>query len=191
MRKEGFTLLQTLLSLFIGGLVCVIVFQQLLTLSIGQQAASDTNMTATGSRQELDTLADHLRSADSCTNSAAGVLNSVVDAATATSLTYYGDSACTKVRYFLTNGTLSRTDNGVTTIVARNVSSLSFTYYKAATYNSPWTTTTLPNAPTAAELPYVCGVLIDVTTTYNGVATRMQTTVRMRNAPKKISLDGL
>lgn len=191
MNKRGYTLLQTLLALFIGGLVSAIVFQELTVLLVGQQANSDLGMSTSQTRSALDTFADHARNAAACSTSGAGTLDSVVDVATSSSFTYYADSACTKVRYFLTNGTLSRTDNNVTTIVVRNVSSLTFTYYKATTYNAAWTTCTNPNAPTAAELPYVCGVYIDVTTTSNNVSSRFTTTVRLRNAPKKVGLDGL
>lgn len=190
MRRKGYTLLQTLLALTIGALISSIVFQQLITLLSGQQANSDVGLTAAQTRSALDTLADHVRNASSCTTTGAGTVDSVLDAATANSFTYYVDSSCTKVRYFLTNGTLSRTDNNVTTIIVRNVSSLSLTYYKATTYNSAWTTTASPSAPTTAELPYVCGILVDVTTTSNGVSTRMTTTVRLRNAPKKTNLAG-
>ncbi|AIE84006.1 hypothetical protein [Fimbriimonas ginsengisoli] len=180
------------MSLLIGGLVSVIVFQQLVTLMIGQQSNSDMNASTAQTRAAIDTLADHLRGADACTNSSNGTVDSVLDAATATSLTYYYDgTACNKITYSFANGTLSRTAGGVTTSVVTLVSAVSFTYYKAASYNSPWTTTTNPNAPTAAERPFVCGVLIDITTSSSGVTNRMTTTVRMRNAPKKVRLDGL
>jgi hypothetical protein len=191
MKRRGFTLLQTLLSLFIGGLISAIVFQQLVTLLVGQQATINMGQSTFQTTSAIDTAADHLRNADSCTVAGAGTVDSVIDAGTATSVTYYGDGACTKISYFLTNGTLSRTENNVTKVIVRNVSALNLTYYKAATYNTPWSTTTNPNAPTAAELPYVCGVLIDITTTASGVPTRMTTTVRLRNAPKKVNLSGL
>lgn len=191
MKRRGYTLLQTLLALFIGGLISAIVFQELTTLYIGQQANSDLGASTTQTRSALDTFADHARNAAACTTSGAGTVDSVVDAASANSFTYYADSACTKVRYFLNNGTLSRTDNNVTTVVVRNVTALTFTYYKAATYNTAWSTCASPSAPTAAELPFVCGVYMDVTTTSNGVISRFTTTVRLRNAPKKNGLDGL
>jgi len=184
-------MLEMLLITMIGALIAGMIFQQMSTLLAGQKMDMDTNLASSQTRQILDIVADHLRSADACTDSGAGTVDSVLDSASGISIVYYGDSACTKVRYFLNNGTLSRTDGGVTTIVVRNVTSLSFTYYKAATYNGAWTTTTNVHVPSAAEMPYVCGILMDITTDSNGVSNRIFSTVRLRNSPKKTNLSGL
>lgn len=182
-----------LLISVIGALIAAMIFQQMSTLLAGQNMDMDNNLASSQTRQSLDAVADHLRNADACTVSASGTVDSVLDLTNtnATSVTYYGNGTCTKVRYFLTNGTLSRTDNNVTTIIVRNVTALTFKYYKATTYNAAWTLTTSPSAPTAAELPFVCGIQMDITTNSNNVTNRIQTTVRLRNAPKKTNLNGL
>jgi len=192
-KQRAATLLEMLLITLIGALIAAMIFQQMTTLLAGQSMDMDTNLASTQTRQSLDAVADHLRNADACSVSASGTVDSVLDLTNtnATSVTYYGDTTCTKVRYFLTSGTLSRTDNNVTTIIVRNVTSLTFKYYKAATYNAAWSLTTDPSAPTATELPSVCGILMDITTSSNGVSNRIQTTVRLRNAPKKTNLSGL
>lgn len=185
------TLLQTLLGLFIGGLIATIVFQQLVTLFVGQQVSIDSNLSTQQTRQVLDTVADHLRGASPCTTTGAGVIDSVISTAGKITVTYYSDSACNTIRYWYSNGNLNRTQNGNTVTVVRNVTAVTFTYYKATTYNSPWTTTINPNIPTTAELPFVCGVLMDVTTNSNGLTSRLTTTIRFRNAPKKTNLSGM
>lgn len=186
---------EVLISLLITGMILTIVFQQLVTIYVGQMAASNTGQVAADSRQAIDTMADHLRNAAVCTGTG-GTLNSALDAATATSFTYYSSNACAKVTYSLSGTNLVRTVGSTSNVVAYHVSSVSFSYFKAATYNTPWSSTTTATAPTAAELPLVCGVQIKVTTTAKGVngnnqTQTMCTTVRLRNTPVKVNMSGL
>lgn len=191
MKRRGYTLIQALLALIFGGFIASIVFQQLVTLLVGQQANSDTALSTAQTNSALDTLADHVRGAIPCGNAGAGTVDSVLHAGAVNTFTYYTDTSCTQVRYLLSGNKLQRVEGGVTTTVIRNVSSVTFTYYKADTYNAAWTKTANENAPTTAELPKVCGILMDITTSSNNVTSRFTTTVRLRNAPKKTNLDGL
>jgi len=195
MRKSrlvrGYSLSEVLISLLVTMLVLTVVYQELVSIYVGQMTAADTAQTAADNRAAIDTMTDHVRNASSC-NGSSGVNNSVLDSATATSFVYYSSVACAKVTYSLSGTNLMRTvGTGTPTIAARYVSALSFTYYAAATYNTPWATTANPHAPTAAELPQVCGILVDVTTTEDKVVSHMTTTVRLRNAPAKVNMSGL
>jgi len=191
-----------LVGLLISACVLAMVYQQMQSLGIQNVANSNTTQSAADNRSAIDTMADHVRNACACDGSA-GTANSVIDTATATSFTYYSGTTCAKVTYSLSGTNLMRTvGTGTPSIVARNISALTFTYYEALTYNSSWgacggstRAASLPactsaNAPTSAELPYICGILIDATTSVDGQITHATTTVRLRNAPRKGNLDG-
>lgn len=188
---RGATLIETMVTLMVGAVVAAALFQGIGVLAFGWGTATDANNNTARVRTTLDELADHARNAATCGSSSSGVQNSVLDSATSNSFTYYVDNSCTKVKYYLSGTSILRSDSGKITTLATGVTKLNFTYYKATTYNTAWTTTTNPSAPTTAELPYVCGILIDATCTTNGVSNEFTTTVRMRNAPVKGRLDGL
>jgi Tfp pilus assembly protein FimT len=189
-RRRGATVFELLIAVLILAIVGSVVFRQFANLYSGMRVTSNMAASVQDARLAVDTLADHVRNAQLCESASAGTLNSAFSAISTTGFTYYADAACTTVRYALSGTNLQRTDSGVTTNVLTNVSSLTFTYYTATTYNSAWTLVTTPSLLTALQLPYVCGVKIDATVTRDGTSVRVVTFVRVRNAPKKIGLDG-
>ena len=133
-------------------------------------------------------MADHLRNAQLASTSPYRVL----DAATATSVTYYTDSARASVSYFLSGTTLMRTEGDLTvaaTPVLTGVTSLRFVYYKIASYNaSGFIACASPSAPTTAELNFLAAIQIDATVTQDGHTSSYSTLVRLRNSPRKTTL---
>ncbi len=192
-RARGYTLLQVLLATVFTSYVLAIVYQNLVTLYVGMTDNANATYSIADARTAIDTMSDHLRNATMNTSTSTGVANSCLSAASANSVTYYTSSAGTSyVTYTLTGSNLTRSVTGGAAVnEAYGLTALSFTYYKAATYETPWQPCTTPSAPTAAELPYVCGIQINATTSYNGVSTQLTTTVRLRNAPIKTSMSGL
>lgn len=180
-------LVTTMLMVIVGGVV-VSIFG-----GLGSAWGSITGMNPTlaENRRSMDALAEHFRNAQVCKNASNGVLNSAISAASATSFTYYSDvNTCATVRYYLSNGNLLRNVNGVNTVVARDVVSLSMTYYKTSTYHGAWTPTTNSSAPTAAELPLIGGVQIQLASRINNQTVTSRIMVRLRNSPRKNRLEG-
>ncbi|RYG32223.1 hypothetical protein EON81_21140 [bacterium] len=191
--------MELVISLIVGTLVGAVVFQQLLSLSAGIRANTDSAGMGVDTRAALDTLSDHVRNAMPCTAVETNK-NSVLLTATTTSFSYYTDNTCGKwVRYqypakdklITIANTLGRASDDASNdvVVVKNITSFSLTYYKSDLYNSAWTE--ISGAPAVADRPKVCGIRIDVTVTWNGKATRMSTLVRLRNSPVKVGLDGV
>lgn len=179
--QRAVTMIELLISLAIGATLSVITFRILLALSVGSTTSAYSDNSLASARWGVDSLADHLRNAQVCATAA----NSALASGTASSFAYYTDNNCNKVTYSLSGTNLVRTSGTTTTPLVSNVSSLAFTYLKATAYDATWGPTTSPSAPTTAELPFVCGVTIDLTVTRNGMPSRINTTVRIRNAPAK------
>jgi len=188
---RGFTFSEVLMSLLILSFVLAVAYQLFVTLYVGQMTSANEGRVSADSRQAISMMVDHMRNASSCDGSA-GVAQSVLDSAGPTSFTYYSSTTCSKVTYARSGTNLTRQeDTNSPTTEAFNISSISFTYYKAATYNTAWSPTTDPQNPTAAELPYVCGVLVNVMSTSGNVSIKTSTIVRLRNAPRKSNVSGL
>ncbi|RYG45944.1 hypothetical protein EON79_11390 [bacterium] len=196
------TAIETLISLVIGSLVAFVVFQQFGSLFSGIKANTDAAGMAVDARQALDTMADHFRNATPCTTCSTNT-NSVFQTANATTFTYYTSndgSAWVQYKYYSTTQgvykaqTLYRVQNdGVVKAVASNITTFSLTYYKTSFYNAsvlntPWTA--ISGVPNTSDYPSICGVRFDLTVTWNGKPTRIQTMVRLRNSPKKVGADG-
>lgn len=151
----------------------------------------------TAARTPIDTLADHIRDAQQChIGSGSNVTDySVIANGTATSVTYYkSDSSTDTVKYWLSGTDLKRTADGSTTTVLSNVQSLQFNYKKtpaSGNYNNLDTNlldTSNPNAPSAAELPYLSQIAISASVKIDGYVRDMASLVRLRNSPRKIHL---
>ena len=85
---------------------------------------------------------------------------------------------------------MKKTDASGTTVLLTDVQSLQFTYYVSSSANftsttAQWTTTTNANAPTAAEIPNIGAIGINVTINSNGYTRTLSTIVRLRNSPAK------
>ncbi|MCW5943379.1 MAG: hypothetical protein KIS66_14200 [Fimbriimonadaceae bacterium] len=181
--SRGGTLVELLvaavISLLIGG-VALYAYTDSNTM---RDVAGRQNQTYAVARQTLDTIADHIRSAQ--VNAAAS--NRVIKAADGSSITYYadpGDGILVAVKYFRDGNTLKRSDPSGVSVVLLGISSLEFTYYKAATYTSAtWSPTTNPSVPAIDELPSLVAVKIRVVTNVSGSSRALETVVRFRNSP--------
>lgn len=172
-------LVAAMISLLIGG-VTMLAFTDSNTM---RNIAGAKNQAHASARQTLDTIADHIRSAQ--VNAA--VNNRVIKTADATSITYYADpggGTLVAVRYYKDGTTLKRSDpNGVTTVLL-GVSTLQFTYYKATSYTAAtWSETSDPSAPTTEELAQLVAVKIQVIANVDGNDSTLETVVRFRNSP--------
>jgi len=165
----------------VGGLVSATVFQMLSSIMVATATTSSLADAASVGRTAIDTMADHLRNGAGCGDSTKGVYGSVLATGTATAFSYYSDSTtCATVSYSLSSGNLIRTVGTTTTILARDVTSISFTYTYADQSTNPVTLYTT-TAPTTAQLPLVYAVTMVVVTNSGGLANTLQSSVRLRN----------
>ncbi len=196
-RALGMTMIELLIGLVIMSVMLLALYSLFGAQAAVQSVVLDENSASRDARNPLDTLADHLRSAQLCDASLACgyTANSVIDAATASDITYYVYSGGTwsKVRYYLSGTTLNRVAGGTTVATLQNVNSLTLAYYTNSTYNSTnLTATASPNAPTAAELLKLAAIRITASTTTDGRTVQYSTLVRLSNSPlKPNTVDGL
>lgn len=188
MRKRGATIIELLIGLI---LTCIVLYgsAQLMTAGfVAHDRTNDMSAMHRQAREAIDTLADHLRNAQMNTNAAFAVDSSLHEA-TPTSVTYYTSSAGDTVTYELKAGALLRTADGATTAVVSGVTNLNFEYFRLTTYNSSWAAIAGTTA-TTGELPFIGLVKISARITVNGVTGSYETTVRLRNSPRKTRLSG-
>ena len=118
--RRGLTLLQTLFTLMVGGLISATVFQLLSSIMTAQSTTIALADAAAVGRTAIDNMADHLRNGSACADDTKGVYQSVLASGTATGFSYYSDSnTCATVTYALNSGNLVRTVGTTSTIVAR------------------------------------------------------------------------
>ncbi|GMV89388.1 MAG: hypothetical protein AMXMBFR81_23190 [Chthonomonas sp.] len=181
-KQRGTTMIELLLAAMISliiGAVTMVAFTDSVTM---RDVATGQNRAFAMARTAVDSLADHLRNAQSN----AGDADTAIGAATKTSVTYYGlnEGALHPVTYFLEGTQLKRTDAEGTKVVLNHVSSLEFSYFKTDDYTAPtWTPTTNPHVPTSAERPKLAAVGIKATVTADGYQRTLRTFVRLRNSP--------
>ena len=182
-------LIALVLSLIVGAALATLInITYYVSRTLTGQNSADTR-----ARNQVDTLADQLRNAQSMTS---GSVKKVFSAAAASDLTCYLNSTGDTQRFWLDTTTTpptfkrSQTLSGVktTTVLLSSVSALQFTYYQQAQANytaasSAWSATASPHAPTAAELPNIGAVSISVTVTTNSYTNQISTFVRLRNSP--------
>jgi hypothetical protein len=187
-RQRGAVLIDMIMGLLLSFLVGAVIMSAMQTSIASRDTVIEQNESQTSARQPLDLMADHVRNAQL----ASAAPYRVLDAGTATSLTYYTDSSRSSVSYFLDGTTLKRTEGDLTvspTTVLTGVTSLRFVYYKIATYNaSGFIPCTSPSAPTSAELNFLAAIQIDATVTQDGYTSSYSTLVRLRNSPRKTTL---
>jgi len=189
-KQNGSMLIDLLVSVFISllagaGLVTLyMTTTKMQTTYLGQ---TDVDAQA---RQALNVLSDSVMDAYSYQTVASPAQFSAVQAASTNSITCYTNSSGAYTKYWFdsANKQLKKTTStNVTTIMVRNVTALTFTYYKTSgNYNDTsanWVTTTNPNAPTNAELCFIGAVKIVETVTVNGLTRQFSTLARLRNSP--------
>jgi hypothetical protein len=178
-----------LFDLLIGSLVALLVGSVLIQMMTATYTARSVitgqNVSQAEARKPLDVLADHLRNAWLFKD--VNDVYSAIQAANTNDITYYTDSAGNTVRYRLVGTQLRRTAGGVETTVLDGVQSLTFTYYRAASYNSAsWTVTAAPVA--SINLPALTAVAINATILLDGYVSSYTSVVRLRNSPRKTTL---
>jgi type II secretory pathway pseudopilin PulG len=191
----------TLMELVVSSLLMIILGIALATLLSTSYNSKDVvvgqNNAYAQARNVVDTLADHIRNAQRYTTN-----NQVMSAAAAADITIYSDNTGgNTVEYKLDTTTSPKslkmiTVSGgttTTTTLLSGMQSLQFTYYVgsgSAFYNASgsWTTTTSPNAPTAAELPNVGAIQITANVSVGGYNREISSFVRLRNSPYKTAL---
>ena len=174
-RHRGNMLIDLLVSTFVAllvgaGLVALyFTSTRMQTLYLGQ-----TNVDAQV-RQALNIMVDSIGDATAYQTSSSPTQFSSLQAATSNSVTCYTSTAGAYTKYWFdsANSQLKKTTStNVTTIMVRNITGLTLTYYKTSgSYNDTaanWVTTTNPNAPTNAELKLIGSVKIAATVTING-----------------------
>jgi len=189
-NRKAFTLIETLVSLIIVSIILIGLFNTFGATEAGSDAILDQGSADANASSQVDSLADHIRNAATCENAANGMVGSALDAGNATGFTYYIDSNCTKVFYFLLGTKLERKDPNGTTVEMTNVQSVTCTYYTMGSYYGTLIPTANPNQPTPAEAPKVSAVKITVSVAENGYVGTYETIVRLRNSPMKQYLSG-
>ena len=185
-RISGLTIIELVISLVITLMITGALLRVFVDSTTNQVSVENQNEAEAKARQPLDTLIDHLRNAQMYK---AGDL-AVINAGTATSVTYYASNSATDtIRYFLDGTDLKRTESGVTSVVMNDVQELEFTYFQSNVsppqYYTATVTTADPNAPTAAELPLLAQIDVRVVANIDGYVRELQGFVRLRNSPFK------
>jgi len=187
-HQRGAILVDMVVGLLASFLVGAVLMSAMQSTVTARETVNEQNESQTNVRQPIDIVADHLRNAQ-LTSASPYV---VIKDGTATSVTYYSDSAGGYVTYALRGTTLERSEDSTEltgTPVLIGVTSLRFTYYKIATYNAAgFAPCTSPSAPSSAELPRLAAIQIDATVTQDGFTATYSTLVRLRNSPKKTRL---
>lgn len=189
MRRRGTTLVELLVALIILMVIGLGAFQFFISSNLAHESVVAGNAAITDARQPVDIVADHLRNAQQYTTDS--ITYSVISAATATSVTYYVDSAGATVNYALSGTTLQRIDATGTTNVLYNVSSLTFTYYLSPTTSTYYTDTLTVGDPslfTVTERARIAEIKIAGSVTVDGYPRSFSTVVRLRNSPRKVRL---
>lgn len=182
MRQRGAVLIDLILGLVMSFLVGAVIMSAMQTSITSRQTVLEQNDSQTDARQPLDIVADHLRNAQLSGNAA-------ISAGNKTSVSYYPEAGAEPITYSWSSGSLSRTEDGKTSKVLSGVTSLSLTYYRVASYNSPTFVPCInPSAPSALELPVLGAIQIDATVSQDGYTANYSTIVRLRNSPRKTSL---
>ncbi len=195
-RRHGAALIDILVAgliMLFAGSALVMLVQSTLT---SRDAIAGQNAAYATAQKSLDTLMDNLRAAQTKQIQTSPAVYAALSAGSSSSVTCYTDSAGSTLRLWLDTSVSpaqlkeTRTIGGVATTapVLSGVQSLQFTYYKVAgsAYTAPaasWTTTSNPNAPTAAELPAIGAIRIAVTVNLNGFSRALTSFVRLRNSP--------
>ncbi|MGI8922731.1 MAG: PulJ/GspJ family protein [Fimbriimonadales bacterium] len=184
-RQRGSLMMEMLIGSVIAILIGTVVFRAFLTSASSRENVIGQNKAAAAARAPIDALADHLRNSQLF----ATLLSpngSVLAAGTRSDITYHATTAGEQVRYFLRGSQLIRVVDGTETVALRDVSTLSFTYYRAPKYNWPDSiATTNPHAPTFAEMPFLTAIHIKASVTIDGYKSYYSSVVRLRNSPRK------
>jgi hypothetical protein len=187
----------TMIEVMVAGLIALLSGSALIALLQSSYTASAINLgqnTVNASvRAPLDLLADRLRSAQSYYN---GTLYKAISAASASDITLYTDTTGNNTaRYWLDTTvtphvlkqTLTTGGTPTTTTILSGVQTLNFTYWvSGGNYNaglSIWVKTALPQQPTAAELPKIGAIQIQIGALINGYSRTINSCVRLRNSP--------
>lgn len=185
-RRRGWTAIETVVGLLVTGVILVGLYSLMGAIGVVQTVTYSMTASTRDARQALDTMADHLRTAQLSTSA-----NAAISSGATSDVTYYSDTGGSTVRYRLSGTNLLRTVGGTDTTALANVTSLSFTYYTTSTYNSSsLTATTNSHAPTAAELPQLAAIGITASTTTDGRTVQYSSIVRLRNSPTRGNLRG-
>lgn len=184
---RGSILIEVMLSSMMAIIVGLGMIALLTTDISSWSVINGQNLNDATARQPMDMIADHVRNAQPYGT----VTSQVLNAATATSISPYTDTAGAYTKFWLdtsvTPHVLKQTTGAKTVSLVTGVASLQFTYYVSGSNYSPasasWTTTADSHNPTNVELPNVAAVGISATTTVNGYSRSVNTLVRMRNSP--------
>jgi len=162
-HPRGMTLMELLVASFMGVLASVAVVALFKTGLNAQFSVLYPNTAGRAARLAMDTLTDHLRSAQAIT------------AASASSVTYT-DSSGNSVRYWLSGGNLVSSTNGSPssgTIVVEGVSALTLGYWY---WNGSAWTSGIPST-----LNTIGAVDVSLSATATGYTASLTSTVRLRN----------
>jgi len=192
-RELGGTLPELLTTVVIAACFLGLVGSAMTGLNAIWQSVMTYNPSLAEHRRMLDNVAEHVRNAQGCRNTASAYNSQAVVAATSTSVTYIADKdSCSTIRYYLSGTDLMRQVGTATpTRVASDITSMTLSYLKSNSYNSPWSSTTVATTPGSTELNLLSGVKLHLVSNVNGQSITSDVTIRLRNSPQKKSLDGL
>jgi prepilin-type N-terminal cleavage/methylation domain-containing protein len=189
MKTRGFTLIESMVASIILILVGLGMYAAFFDTAMSRESIMYANNATTNGREPIDVVADHLRNAQQYT--ADNVTYTCISAAGASSVTYYTDSAGSTITYYLESGSLKSDQGGTVKTVVTGLSTLTFTYYLAASTSSYYSTSLAATDPStfgATERARIAAILISGSVAVNGYPRSFSTMVRLRNSPRKVSL---
>lgn len=183
--QRGTSIIESMIGLLLSLILVSSIFFVLSATYGSQYNIGTVNAAVANAQGQIDTIADHIRNAQE--NASDG--NRVIANAQDDEITYYASDGST-VRYYLTGGELHRaTSGGTDVVVMRNISSLNLTYHLMLKYNQDYTSAPVdPTLLTDAERGAVGVVTLTCTATVENISRQFQTSIRLRNSPRKTSL---
>lgn len=190
---RGITLVETLVVMVILSLFMLMLGTAINGVNSMWQEVMGINPALAQNRTIADMLSEHVRNAQGCRTTGNPYYGEAIVAASANSITYVTDKdTCATVRYYISGTNLMRQINGgQATVAARGVTSLGWSYLKSTAYFGGWSSTSVPTSPASNELVNLSGVKLHLVTSSNGQSVTSDSTIRLRNSPKKNRLDGL
>jgi len=187
--RRGYTLVELLVSFVVFGVVMAALFITFVGLWNNQSLASNNTLSQVSAEQASYVIAAAFQQSTSCGSSDSACISTAsASNATSTGCTIYSrNSSGTLVQttYSNSGGNLTVTiGSGTAAILAANTS-VTFTYYSSATYNSNGLTAYTPTNSTIANLVAVQIVASDTIANADGdtSSTTYTTLVRIPNHP--------
>ncbi len=185
--KRGFSQIEMLATAAILLLAVGMGLQGFISISKAQKTTTGLPAIQEDCIGIVTMITDDLKEAPACTATSGCTTNSVVETATASSITFYVTSTGTKRTFRLNNGKFERLEGSSNTpsYSMADVTGLTFRYLTidGGTYNATAMPTNWATTVTGTSVKNITVIRVTVEMSRNGVAGTYTTDFRLRNSP--------